>query len=395
MAAGSAGVRGPHSRRLRIDPRIRQFGPAMKPLSPAGYTIRLLAIMAGVLLAVWTYVLLAPLAFLPSGYPSWVAKLTMLRECQPAAIDFFGDSRVEAGIIPAVLPVAANNLGVAGGTPVEVESGVRRALRCSAKPGLVVIALGSDRFGPLGETFWVESLGYGFMTFHDLRDLERRASMLGDSNTLGDARTQEGLSGPIRDWLYRLDFPSMSFSNLLQGQIFRRYGSNIARLGRIRQARGFVPYPALPPTDRSGPEAKQTRFATTPLQLAALEATLATLRDSSVPVALLLMPVKKVTSDAMAPDMKRAYLDYLRSLSTRFSNIRIIGADIPAWPSTMFTDAVHLNAAGAERFSARLAECIEGASIRSNCDLDWDARLSRADPTTADPTTADPTAGVR
>jgi hypothetical protein len=125
----------------------------------------------------------------------------------------------------------------------------------------VVIALGEDRFAPLTEVFWTESLGYGFMTFQDLWHLERGASALGDSDTWNDAKSPDGLSGPIRDWLYALRFPSLSFSSLAHGQVFRRYGDNTARLGRIERARGFVPYPALPPTDRTGPEARMTGWS--------------------------------------------------------------------------------------------------------------------------------------
>jgi hypothetical protein len=194
---------------------------------------------------------------------------------------------------------------------------------------------------------------------------------------LNEAKTQEGLSGPIRDWLYALRFPSLSFSSLAQGQIFRRYGDNTARLGRIEHARGYVPYPAAPPTDRTGPESRLANFATTKLQIAYFERTLAALRDSGVPVALLPMPIKQATRDAMAPSVEAAYFEYLHSLSARFGNVRVIGGDIPGWPSAMFTDEVHLNPTGAERFSTRLGMCVEGGSIRADCDLDWNARLSR------------------
>lgn len=81
----------------------------------------------------------------------------------------------------------------------------------------------------------------------------------------------------------------------------------------------------------------------------------------------------------MAPAVKAAYLGYLGSLTSRFPNVRLIGGDIPGWPSAMFTDDVHLNPAGAERFTARLGACIQGGSIRADCDLDWDAHLSRAE----------------
>jgi hypothetical protein len=159
--------------------------------------------------------------------------------------------------------------------------------------------------------------------------------------------------------------------------VFRRYGDNVARLDRIEHSRGFVPYPTLPATDRTGPEARLDGFTPTKLQIASFERTLVALHDSGVPVALLRMPIKRVTRDAMPPSAEAAYLGYLRSLSARFPNVELIGASSPAWPSAMFTDDVHLNATGAEQFSARLGACVEGASIRTDCDLDWDARVSR------------------
>ena len=61
-----------------------------------------MAVFVAVLLAAWLYVTSFPMAFLESGYPSWVAKSTMLRNCQLGQVAFFGDSRLDAGIVPAL-----------------------------------------------------------------------------------------------------------------------------------------------------------------------------------------------------------------------------------------------------------------------------------------------------
>ncbi len=343
----------------------------MQPLSPSGYAVRLLAVMTGVLAIAWVYVVLAPMAFLPSGYPSWMAKLTLLRECPAGAIDVFGNSRVEAGIIPAILGGTVNNIGVAGGSAIETAGGINRLLTCATKPDLIIIAVTADTFDVPGWGFWVESLGYGFIRKRDLLALERDADRIGDRTTLRATKTQDGMSGPVRDWLYALRFPSLSFASLIDGEIFRRYDSNIARYKQILRARGFVPYPPEPPTATPGPEAAMRAFSRTPLQTAWFEKTLETLRRDNIPVALLNMPIKQATHDVMAPGVTAAYLTYLRDVTARFPNVWLMNSEIPAWPNTLFTDAIHLAPQGAERFSQRLAVCLHGVSTHASCDLDW------------------------
>ena len=88
------------------------------------------------MLLVWLYVALLPMAYMEGGYPAWVAKSQMLQDCQLGEVAFFGDSRLEAGVIPALLPVPASNFGLAAGTAVEARQrrpprghGMRHACR--------------------------------------------------------------------------------------------------------------------------------------------------------------------------------------------------------------------------------------------------------------------------
>lgn len=319
----------------------------------------------------WVYVTVFPLAFLESGYTSWLAKETMLGQCDLGKIMFFGNSRVEAGIVSVSLPETTTNIGVAAGTPIEVHSGVARAMKCAQKPRFVVLSLTPEAYGPLGPYFWIDAVRYGFLTPSELWGLEWTAQRLADTDTLWGAKTPDGLSGPARDWLYELHFPSVYFSSLVQGQIFRRYADNVGRMAKILRARGYVSYTPHPPDDALGPEAKLDQFVSTNVQNAYFEKTLKELNDNGVATGLLLMPVKIVTHQAMASKVEAAYIDYLRSLTSRFPNVRLINSQLPQWPSAMFADAVHLNPTGAEAFTARLAACVEEGSVRSDCDLAW------------------------
>ena len=343
----------------------------MRVLSPIDFSIRMFAMTGLALALVWTYVGVAKLAFLPGGYPSWLAKMSIMSECKAGGIDFFGNSRVEAGIKSDVIGPEINNLGVAGGSPIEIAAGVKRVLTCPDKPVMVVIGVDAMQFVSVNRDFWVESIGYGFIRPTDILDMEHEAARLDDRTTLWEAKTSDGLSGWVRDWFYAAQFPSIYFANLVKGQIFRRYGENKIRYKQILRARGFVPYPVLPATNDPGPEGLAKSFVHTPLQTAMFRQTLSILQNSDIPVVLFMMPVKRSIYDGMAPATRAAFFAYLHDLTESFHNIRLASYDIPVWPGTMFTDNVHLNQIGADQFSRLLATCFLGTTFKTPCVLSY------------------------
>lgn len=326
------------------------------------------AVFVAVLLAVWLYVVSFPMAFLESGYPSWVAKTTMLRECQLGSIAFFGNSRLDAGVVPVLLPVAARNFGLAAGTAVETLSAVRRAMACPTPPRQVVLSLTAEHFGPLDKFFWLNDLRYGFISYSELWEAERLAAALGDSESFETAKTPEGLSGPSRDWVYALRFPSLYFGSLIQGRLFERYASNKARLAAMLATGGFWTYGPAP--DGAGADTPSSAgFKNLPLQAAEFEQTLSLLNAKGVDVRLLIMPFARTTTPNAA--LEGAYLAYLNDMTRRFPNVRLVGSGIPHWPANLFVDGSHLTGTSARLFSERLAACMVDGRIASDCDLDW------------------------
>jgi hypothetical protein len=340
------------------------------------FLLRAGAVFAAAMLATWGYVASFPMAFLESGYPSWVAKSTMLRECQLGRIAFFGDSRLHAGIIPALFPVAASNFGLPAGTAIETLSALRRALACPTLPQQVVISLTADHFGPLDQFFWVNDLRYGFISYGELWEAENLAAALGDTESFNTTQTPEGLSGRIRDWMYALHFPSLYAGSLVQGRLFGRYSSNRARLATVLEAHGFSDYGSKPGND--GPGAPDfAGFRKTPLQAAEFEETLSLLNTKNVDVRLLIMPFARTTAANAARD--GSYLAYMHDMTLRFPNVRLIGSSVPPWPVSLFVDGAHFTGAGARVFSKRLAACIVDGRIASDCDLDWHGTDTAAD----------------
>ena len=329
------------------------------PFQP--YLLRVGLALAGVVLLVWAYVAFLPMAYMEGGYPAWVAKMQMLRRCELGDVAFLGDSRLEAGVEPRLLPVPASNFGVAAGTAVETRITVDRALTCPNPPRQAVVSLSPEHFGALSRFFWLLSVRYGFVSPGDLWATETLAGSLGDTQALA-ARTPDGLSGRLRDWLYAVRFPSLSFGSLVQGRVFGRYAANEARLRAVLADRGWSEYAQV---DNPAPE--PVRFDRTALQSAEFEAALAALRQHGIPVRLLIMP------SAQEPERAAEYLAYLADVAKRFPGVDLATRTVPIWPASLFADGIHLNGAGAKLFSERLAACMGPDGLQGNCDFDWHA----------------------
>ena len=316
--------------------------------------------MAGIIALVWAYTATLPMAFMESGYAAWTAKKTLLRECRLGQIAFFGDSRLEAGLRPPDLPVAATNFGLAAGTAIETRVAVDRALACAAPPDQAVISLAPEHFGPVSAFFWTLSIRYGFLSAGDVVAVERLAAQLGDAETLATP-TPDGLGGKPRDWLYAAGFPSFSFGNLVQGRIAGRYGVNQARLAAVTADRGWGPYVGGDPVPAGHP----SRFVVTALQHAELDAALDALRARGIPAALLIMPFAATHPETAAT--LAAYRTFLAATAQRTGATLL--DDIPVWPPGFFADGTHLDPAGARAFTAKLATCLKAGALTPPCDL--------------------------
>ena len=326
--------------------------------------------LIGVVLVAWVYVWLAPMAFMESGYAAWAAKSTMLRECRLGQIAFFGDSRLEAGVIPSSLPVEARNFGLPAATAIETSVAVERAMRCPTMPRQAVIALVPEHFGPAEKFFWVLSLRYSFVSFDELAAIENLAAQLDDTTTLATP-TPDGLTGRVRDWLYAVRFPSFSFASLVQGRIFGRYGSNRAHFEEVLRDDGWARYQGGNVERR----AAQT-FDPTKLQTAEFEAAIERLRSRGVEVSLLIMPF--AASRQASPAVVDGYMRYLADVARRFPGLRFVTDTMPVWPDRFFADGAHLGLSGARAFSERLAACVVDGVVRSGCDLSWHESRSAA-----------------
>src|SRR5215469_8101508 len=165
------------------------------------------------------------MAFLPSGYPVWVAKQQMLHTCDLGEVMQFGDSQLEAGIVSHGLPLISTNFSAGGVSPLDGYFLVRQALACPDFPKHAILSFGAAGFLGMQEAFWANIIRFDILGVHAVADIENTARHLHDPS-FDDYITFDGLSGWSRDFLYLHHFPPLYFDSLLRGGFFLRKTSN-------------------------------------------------------------------------------------------------------------------------------------------------------------------------
>jgi hypothetical protein len=306
---------------------------------------------------VWIYTATMPMAFLTRDYPAWIAKRTMLNRCELGSASFFGDSRVMAAIDPRDLPFPSSNLAFSGSSPIEAYFAVNRALRCTDRPKVVVIAYSPGKFMNDGD-FWNISARVGMLNFADMREVQRKSRSLHDDE-IEALRRGDHLPPLARAALFALRFPPFYFDSLVNGYVAGRYAHNRAAERQILADRGHAFFGTDPGSDALASEASMQDFAASPLINAYFTATLSALASDKIPVVLLSLPINDATCTLMNPAIRAGLVRYLKSTIAAHPGTRFAGPAVPCWPNRLFGDAFHLNATGAAAYGRLVAHWLQ------------------------------------
>lgn len=286
-----------------------------------------------------------------------------------------GDSRAEAAIVPADLPLPAANITFGGTSPVETYFFAREALKCPNPPKLVVYSHSMPSFLRPGEGLWKNATRYGYITFHDLRDIAGVAARDHDAS-LAAVNTHDGLTGIVRDMTYGIGFPSIFMASLVEARGVGRYGTNEVLLERTARTRGQVIYPPQANKRLVGIDADATKFLPSPLEADYLDKTLDLFAAAHVQVLFLTIPAGSSTVQAIPPATQAAFAHFLAEHIDRYPNVIPGPPGLLAWPDDFYVDGSHMNERGAKVFTARLASCLrqwnDSPDRPMQCDFAWE-----------------------
>lgn len=353
-----------------------------RSLSTRAYLVVCVLSGAGVLAAVWLWVVLMPLAFLDPEYPAWVAKEQMLARCDLGDMIIIGDSRAAADILPALMPRRTTNLAVGGGGPIEAFAALRRALACPGAPPHVLISINPGEFAR-PDLFWERTVRFGFLSPAEVAALAGASAATGDWSVYENGHG-DGLAGRVRASLYAIRFPSLYFGSLVKGGVFLRWWDNRRALAAHLRSRGQYYFGTAPGSADVALEGHLDAFRPLPVLDRYFDRLLDLLAERGVHATFAVMPVNRETARATTPAVRDAFAAYLRGYEARYPGFHVVTPTALAWPDRFFGDDFsHLNPAGAHRLSRLLAVCLDAGGIACRLDGDdaaaQDALLTRED----------------
>jgi len=317
----------------------------------------------GIFGLVWLYTASLPMAFLSRDYPAWLAKRSMIESCDLGQVAVFGDSRTMAGIEPNLLPLGGANLAFSGSSPIEAYFAVQRMLLCKTLPKTVVLAFSVGGF--MSDTnYWRSSARVGIVNFAAMRDVQRESRRLHDDEML-HLTDGEHLTPLLSEALMAARFPSFYFGSLIDGFGFGRYLYNKRMEGKILSARGEALFGTDAGSHDLASETELSHFTPSPVVNYYFRSILAEMAKRDVPVVLLSMPINDATCQVMDPSLRPALLAYLHQAIAADPRATMVGPTMPCWPNRFFGDGFHLNAAGAERYTATVARWLQPAEPQS------------------------------
>lgn len=346
------------SRRHRF--RLRDRTRAVtRELSGGGFLAVACMVCAAIWAVLWTYVLAFPMAYLDRDYPLSIAKAQLAAQCPAQNIAVFGDSRALAGIIPSAMDIRVSNLASPGASPVENYFLVKRLLRCSTLPKLVVLDQSAALYdGP--HAFWNVYAYAGTLGTTELSEVVAAGQRIHDDE-LYQIPHPTGVPYALLPQLYGMRFPPLYFASILSAYGFARERYNRETLNNIIQDSGHLFFGDAPGNDDAADEATETDWKVTPLSNEYLLRTLALLRKHGVPVVIMTMPVNEATCQKMPPIIQARLTRYLNGIERGDSNVVIALSRISCWPDSDFNDNAHFNKAGATAYSKVFAATMHQA----------------------------------
>ena len=286
-------------------------------------------------------------SYMDSEFPFWMQQKDYVHtKGENQEILFLGDSKMKAGVIPSQFCENAYNLAVGGGTSLEMYYSLKDYMEYHPKPAKIFIGFGGLHY-QYEDCFKSRNHYFHFLLLKKEFETQIASYKL---NQLTFKQLQNEL---IDSTKYFLLFPQ-KYSAACINSKFGRGDFNHTAYKKTAESRGQMFFGMAEQAGGLGFEAYAS-LEICPRIDYYLHKIIALCNENQIPVYIVQPPIndntwEKLTENGHYP----AFQSYLKNLAKE-THIQVEW-DIPHYPPEFFGDTAHLNARGAERFTAELKE---------------------------------------
>lgn len=266
-----------------------------------------------------------------------------------------GDSRASGALNPAWLRPGVRNLALGGGTALEGYYLLKRLLKHSQPPRVLIISYAPFHLVHM-DTFWQRGLKYGLYDIEDLLEISFEFLQSPEQKTWGDANFSFFSGGKLPFALRVIDIGLLylGFAPYYQADSLLSWSSGEFSYRKTdyelhRKRLGWRPFNSSN-KDQLSTEVGLRDFVPSKVIDQYFVRILETARAHHIHVIWANMPMKESTRRLLTPEFVSSFEAYFRTLAKRFPEFEI-ETKLTFMANSQFADGSHVNPHGARDFT--------------------------------------------
>ncbi|TLD82975.1 hypothetical protein [Helicobacter trogontum] len=296
------------------------------------------------LVCIYCLVFFGQIFYMYIEYPQYIHQKQKTKQTQNADIVIIGNSRAKSGFIPnEIKKMSSINLGVGGSSPIIGFYTLKRYLKNSRPPKVVVLSYSADYLISPADFFWQGGVKTGFLEFNEIFSVLEKARELKDCVPFENAG---GGCNKMDVYKYFLDLRNFGKELVTINITLKRYRMNKHIFKELDESNGHFYYGRSKAANGNFSEVDIKDFSVSPLVNYYLHEIAALARQHGVIVAMYVMPINIHSFQQLNPTFLQNYNKFYDTLEERYGIISL--NKLYAMPSEAFGDHSHLYAGAKE-----------------------------------------------
>ena len=288
----------------------------------------------------------APMRFFDGEYSWYQENQDLAISHNDYRVLICGDSQAKAAWVPASLTEDTYNYALGGVSPIEEYYCLQDYFENHELPEYVIYTQGLTHFLE-SDSFWSRSVYFHRLNKEQVTDILAAKKSINDKDDiLGDKNQLDVL-------LYYSYSPIYYSSAFLKGLLFDRQGENEVKYDDAVSARGHILFGEGGGEIKPAGIAKLTSFFCNELIDSYLNKIIQLCKDRGVKFVYQSAPVSEITYESIDKAVLAQYDAYMDELRTKYPGV-VINSDLLVYTNGLFSDSVHLNTDGADKYSREM-----------------------------------------